>query len=249
MVKQLSDSELTKTYQDLMTSSETESFLSRDLLLNLLRFIQQRNHKEQILMAALMIKRLIYKNANAKLLFKNLYGTQVVLSVFQQNTTDMILQRILSRIIWILSSQDMLKQTLICNGLGIMTKIFEKSDKITQSNLIACFRNISSGGAHVRRRIRSMGCLQTLLFNILQYADTTTDATLIENSCCLLRNLSYRFAPESYLHYDDNDDSQNKNLFNSAIIPVYLKLLLKPINVTTIEAIIGSIQNLTSNSK
>jgi len=74
-------------------------------------------------MAALMIKKLIYKSSSAKLLFKNLDGTQIILQAFQKTGDDLILQRILSRILWMLSSQDMLKQTIICNGLGIMSRV------------------------------------------------------------------------------------------------------------------------------
>ena len=127
--------------------------------------------------------------------------------------------------------------------------MFEKCDRDTQMNLIGCFRNISSAGAHVRRRIRAIPTLGTLLVNILQTSDVSKNMMVIENSCCLMRNLSYRFAPESYLTEEDNDQNQNKNLFNPPIISVYLKLLLKQVNLTTIEALLGAIQNLTSNSK
>ena len=78
---------------------------------------------------------------------------------------------------------------------------------------------------------------------------TDVDGMTIENTCCLIRNLCYRFGPESYLNKDNSDLPSNYSLFCPSVIPLYLSVLMQSSNLVTTEAVIGTIQNLTSNSK
>uniref|UniRef100_A0AAZ3R5G1 Catenin (cadherin-associated protein), delta 1 n=1 Tax=Oncorhynchus tshawytscha TaxID=74940 RepID=A0AAZ3R5G1_ONCTS len=96
------------------------------------------------------------------------------------------------------------------------------------TNTAGCLRNVSSERSEARRKLRECTGLVDSLMYIVQSQINLKDVDnkLIENSMCLLRNLSYQL------------------LFQPEVVRVYTSLLKESKNPTVLEASAGAVQNL-----
>ena len=76
-----------------------------------------------------------------------------------------------------------------------LEEAFTNGDNLIKYYLIGCFRNISSGGGNVRRRILRISGLQNFLAHAIKCKSPQMSS---ENCLCLLRNLSFRVSSDSF---------------------------------------------------
>ena len=106
-----------------------------------------------------------------------------------------------------------MKQIVIQESLQVLSKLTVRAEAKVFTNATGCLRNLSSGGAMVRKKLRSFkGLFLTQLFLLILkpgfipvlletvYSATSDTARAndksTENAVCILRNLSYRLAAE-----------------------------------------------------
>uniref|UniRef100_A0A1A8GGP4 Catenin (Cadherin-associated protein), delta 2b n=1 Tax=Nothobranchius korthausae TaxID=1143690 RepID=A0A1A8GGP4_9TELE len=165
------------------------------------------------------LRNLVYGKANDenKIALKNCGGIPALVRLLRK-TTDVEIRELLTGVLWNLSSCDGLKMPIIQDALAVLTnaviiphsgwdtsphtqedrKLHLHSSQVLR-NATGCLRNVSSAGEEARRRMRECEGLTDALLYIIQTAlgSSEIDSKTVENSVCILRNLSYRLAAET----------------------------------------------------
>uniref|UniRef100_A0A1A7YWM1 Catenin (Cadherin-associated protein), delta 2b n=1 Tax=Iconisemion striatum TaxID=60296 RepID=A0A1A7YWM1_9TELE len=165
------------------------------------------------------LRNLVYGKANDdnKIALKNCGGIPALVRLLRK-TTDVEIRELLTGVLWNLSSCDALKMPIIQDALAVLTnaviiphsgwdtsphtqedrKLHLHSSQVLR-NATGCLRNVSSAGEEARRRMRECEGLTDALLYIIQTAlgSSEIDSKTVENSVCILRNLSYRLAAET----------------------------------------------------
>ncbi|XP_029954777.1 plakophilin-3-like isoform X2 [Salarias fasciatus] len=158
-------------------------------------------------------RNLIYENAENKVALISSGGlTPLVNSL---NQPDEELQKSVTGILWNLSSRDNLKEKLCVEALPLLTKKvliplsrnfpLNPSERDIFYNTTGCLRNLSSVNQRTRQKMRDMPGLLDSLVSYIQQEERTDDKG-VENSLCIMRNLSYQLytelPPSARLHLD-----------------------------------------------
>ncbi|KAF7655683.1 hypothetical protein LDENG_00052470 [Lucifuga dentata] len=148
-------------------------------------------------------RNLIYESAENKVALINAGGVKQLVSIL--NEPDEELRKNITGVLWNLSSRDNLKEKLSREALPELTeKILiplcgsvplSPSEKDVFSNTTGCLRNLSSVNERTRQKMREMQGLVDSLVTYIQHQDRADDKGL-ENSLCVLRNLSYQLYTE-----------------------------------------------------
>uniref|UniRef100_A0A7N8X634 Catenin (cadherin-associated protein), delta 2b n=1 Tax=Mastacembelus armatus TaxID=205130 RepID=A0A7N8X634_9TELE len=165
------------------------------------------------------LRNLVYGKANDdnKIALKNCGGIPALVRLLRK-TTDVEIRELLTGVLWNLSSCDALKMPIIQDALAVLTnaviiphsgwdtsphtqedrKLHLHSSQVLR-NATGCLRNVSSAGEEARRRMRECEGLTDALLYVIQTAlgSSEIDSKTVENSVCILRNLSYRLAAET----------------------------------------------------
>ncbi|XP_053741555.1 plakophilin-3a [Synchiropus splendidus] len=156
-------------------------------------------------------RNLIYENMDNKVALIEEGGIPQLMEALKE--PDPELQKNITGIMWNLSSKDNLKDKLAREVLPELTeKILiplsssDESEGIRHSpseadifyNTTGCFRNLSSVNEKTRQRMRETPGLVDSLVNYIKasLADSKSENKGVENSVCILRNLSYQLYSE-----------------------------------------------------
>ncbi|KAM9808393.1 plakophilin-3-like [Neosynchiropus ocellatus] len=156
-------------------------------------------------------RNLIYENMDNKVALIEENGIPQLMEALKE--PDPELQKNITGIMWNLSSKDNLKDKLAREVLPELTeKILiplsssDESEGIRHSpseadifyNTTGCFRNLSSVNEKTRQRMRETPGLVDSLVNYIKasLADSKSENKGVENSVCILRNLSYQLYSE-----------------------------------------------------
>ncbi|KAM4596887.1 plakophilin-3 [Fundulus diaphanus] len=148
-------------------------------------------------------RNLIYENADNKVALMEAGGLTSLVNIL--NLHDEELWKTITGILWNLSSRDNLKDRLAVEALPLLTeKILvplcksiplNPSEREIFNNTTGCLRNLSSVNEKTRRKMRGMqGLVDSLVFYIQQ--EERGDDKGLENSLCVMRNLSYQLFAE-----------------------------------------------------
>ncbi|XP_041467065.1 plakophilin-4-like isoform X6 [Lytechinus variegatus] len=119
--------------------------------------------------------------------------------------------------LWNLSSSEPLKKTILEDALSVLVNNvlipesgwkpsgnspFKPADEPwtkTFINATGCLRNVSSGGIEARHRMRECEGLVDSLLHVLSSSmrNNDMDSQVVENTLCILRNLTFRIANEA----------------------------------------------------
>ncbi|XP_038598884.1 armadillo repeat protein deleted in velo-cardio-facial syndrome isoform X2 [Tachyglossus aculeatus] len=133
-----------------------------------------------------------------------------------RRTADLEVRELVTGTLWNLSSYEPLKMEIITHGLQTLTDEVIVPDSGWESepnedskprearwttlfkNTSGCLRNVSSDGAEARRKLRECtGLVDALLHALLSaVGKKDTDNKSVENSVCIMRNLSYHVHKE-----------------------------------------------------
>ncbi|XP_060924744.1 plakophilin-3-like [Limanda limanda] len=148
-------------------------------------------------------RNLIYENSDNKVALIDAGGLTHLVSILRQ--PDEELQKIITGVLWNLSSRDNLKQKLSKEALSELTdKVLiplcsslplSPSERDIFYNTTGCLRNLSSVNERTRQKMRDMQGLVDSLVSYITQDDMTEDKGL-ENSLCVMRNLSYQLYTE-----------------------------------------------------
>ncbi|KAG7239618.1 hypothetical protein INR49_028770 [Caranx melampygus] len=148
-------------------------------------------------------RNLIYENSDNKVALINANGVTRLVSILSE--PDEELQKTITGVLWNLSSRDNLKEKLSKDALPELTEKvlvplcnsvpLNPSEKEIFYNTTGCLRNLSSVNERTRQRMREMRGLVDSLVSYIQQEDRGDDKGL-ENSLCVMRNLSYQLYTE-----------------------------------------------------
>nr|XP_019935770.1 PREDICTED: plakophilin-3-like [Paralichthys olivaceus] len=148
-------------------------------------------------------RNLIYENSDNKVALIDAGGLTHLVSILRE--PDEELRKIITGVLWNLSSRDNLKEKLskealpeltdtvlipLCNSLPL-----SPSERDIFYNTTGCLRNLSSVNERTRQKMRDMRGLVDSLVSYITQEDMTEDKGL-ENSLCVMRNLSYQLYTE-----------------------------------------------------
>ncbi|XP_040892776.1 plakophilin-3-like isoform X2 [Toxotes jaculatrix] len=148
-------------------------------------------------------RNLIYENADNKVALIDAGGLMRLVSILSE--PDEELRKIITGVLWNLSSRDNLKEKLSKEALSELTeKVLVPlcssiplcpSEKDIFNNTTGCLRNLSSVNERTRQKMRDMRGLVDSLVSYIQQEEGADDKGL-ENSLCVMRNLSYQLYTE-----------------------------------------------------
>ncbi|XP_061878085.1 plakophilin-3-like [Entelurus aequoreus] len=148
-------------------------------------------------------RNIIYENTDNKAALIDAGGVARLVSVMSE--PDEELRKNITGVLWNLSSRDNLKEKLCREALGdLSNKVLiplcgsiplSPSEKDVFSNATGCFRNLSSVNQRTREKMRDTSGLVDSLVSYIQQEVSAEDKGL-ENSLCILRNLSYQLYSE-----------------------------------------------------
>ncbi|XP_027870203.1 plakophilin-3 [Xiphophorus couchianus] len=161
------------------------------------------DHLEVQRYATAATRNLIYENADNKAALIEAGGLMALVNVLSQHDEE--LWKTITGVLWNLSSRDNLKDRLAVEALPLLTeKILvplcksiplNPSEREIFNNTTGCLRNLSSVNERTRRKMRSMQGLVDSLVCYIQLEESGDDKGL-ENSLCVMRNLSYQLYAE-----------------------------------------------------
>ncbi|XP_078107461.1 plakophilin-3-like [Sander vitreus] len=148
-------------------------------------------------------RNLIYENAHNKAALIDAGGVMRLVSILSK--PDEELRKTITGVLWNLSSRDNLKEKLSKEALSELTENvliplcssmpLSPSEKDIFYNTSGCLRNLSSVNERTRQKMRDTRGLVDSLVSYIQQADRADDKGL-ENSLCVMRNLSYQLYTE-----------------------------------------------------
>ncbi|RVE74916.1 hypothetical protein OJAV_G00026880 [Oryzias javanicus] len=148
-------------------------------------------------------RNLIYENVENKSALIDAGGLTPLVSILSE--PDEELRKTITGVLWNLSSRDSLKEKLAVEALQMLTEKvlvplckslpLTPSEKDIFNNTTGCLRNLSSVNERTRRKMRSMQGLVDSLVCYIQHEERGDDKGL-ENSLCVMRNLSYQLYAE-----------------------------------------------------
>ncbi|XP_054627084.1 plakophilin-3-like isoform X1 [Dunckerocampus dactyliophorus] len=148
-------------------------------------------------------RNIIYENTHNKAALIDAGGVARLVSIMSE--PDEELRKNVTGVLWNLSSRDNLKEKLCREALSdLSNKVLiplcgniplSPSEKDVFSNTTGCFRNLSSVNQRTRERMRDTPGLVDSLVSYIQQEVSAEDKGL-ENSLCILRNLSYQLYSE-----------------------------------------------------
>lgn len=148
-------------------------------------------------------RNLIYENSDNKVALIEADGVARLVSILGE--PDEELRKNITGVLWNLSSRDNLKEKLSKEALSELTdKVviplcnsipLSPSERDIFYNTTGCLRNLSSVNERTRQKMREMrGLVDSLVSYVLQ--EERADDKGLENSLCILRNLSYQLYTE-----------------------------------------------------
>ncbi|XP_059205164.1 plakophilin-3-like [Centropristis striata] len=148
-------------------------------------------------------RNLIYENAENKVALIDAGGVTSLVNILSK--PDEELRKTITGVLWNLSSRDNLKEKLCKEALSELTEKvlvplcncipLSPSEKEIFYNTSGCLRNLSSVNERTRQKMRDMRGLVDSLVTYIQQEDIADDKGL-ENSLCVMRNLSYQLYTE-----------------------------------------------------
>ncbi|XP_077451275.1 plakophilin-3-like isoform X2 [Stigmatopora argus] len=148
-------------------------------------------------------RNLIYENADNKAALVEAGGVARLVAILGE--PDEELRKNITGVLWNLSSRDNLKEKLCREALSeLCAKVLiplcadlplGPSDKDIFNNTSGCLRNLSSVNQRTREKLRDTPGLVDSLVSYIKQEDIPDDKGL-ENSLCVLRNLSYQLYSE-----------------------------------------------------
>ncbi|KAM9366816.1 plakophilin-3-like [Symphorus nematophorus] len=148
-------------------------------------------------------RNLIYENADNKVALVDASGVTRLVSILSE--PDEELRKTITGVLWNLSSRDNLKEKLSKEALSELTEKvliplcssipLSPSERDIFYNTTGCLRNLSSVNERTRQKMRDMPGLVDSLVSYIQQEDRPDDKGL-ENSLCVMRNLSYQLYTE-----------------------------------------------------
>ncbi|KAK2853432.1 hypothetical protein Q5P01_006093 [Channa striata] len=161
------------------------------------------DNQEVLRFATGAMRNLIYENVENKVTLIDAGGVQHLINILKE--PDEELRKTITGILWNLSSRDNLKEKLSKEALSELTEKvliplcnsipLSPSEKDIFYNTTGCLRNLSSVNERTRQKMREMRGLVDSLVSYIQHEDSANDKGL-ENSLCVLRNLSYQLYTE-----------------------------------------------------
>lgn len=148
-------------------------------------------------------RNLIYENVDNKAALIDAGGVTRLVSILSK--PDEELRKTITGVLWNLSSRDNLKEKLSKEALPELTEKvlvplcsnfpLSPSERDIFYNTSGCLRNLSSVNERTRQKMRDMRGLVDSLVSYIQQEDRADDKGL-ENSLCVMRNLSYQLYTE-----------------------------------------------------
>lgn len=148
-------------------------------------------------------RNLIYENVDNKAALIDAGGVMRLISILSEHDEE--LQKNITGVLWNLSSRDNLKEKLSKEALSDLTENvliplcgslpLSMSEREIFYNTTGCLRNLSSVNERTRQKMRDMRGLVDSLVSYIQQEERADDKGL-ENSLCVLRNLSYQLYSE-----------------------------------------------------
>ncbi|XP_053173798.1 plakophilin-3-like [Scomber japonicus] len=148
-------------------------------------------------------RNLIYENIDNKVALIDAGGVARLVSIL--SVPDDELRKNITGVLWNLSSRDNLKEKLSKEALSDLTEKvliplsgsipLSPSERDIFNNTTGCLRNLSSVNERTRQKMRDMRGLVDSLVLYIQQEDRADDKG-VENSLCVLRNLSYQLYQE-----------------------------------------------------
>lgn len=148
-------------------------------------------------------RNLIYENADNKVALIEAGGLTSLVKILSQHDEE--LWKTITGVLWNLSSRDNLKEKLAVEALPPLTENIlvslcksiplSPSEREIFNNTTGCLRNLSSVNERTRRKMRGMPGLVDSLVCYIQQEERRDDKGL-ENSLCVMRNLSYQLYAE-----------------------------------------------------
>ncbi|XP_067452820.1 plakophilin-3-like [Thunnus thynnus] len=148
-------------------------------------------------------RNLIYENVDNKAALIDANGVKHLVSILGEPDDE--LRKNITGVLWNLSSRDNLKEKLSKEALSDLTEKvliplcgsipLSPSERDIFYNTTGCLRNLSSVNERTRQKMREMRGLVDSLVSYIQQEDRADDKGL-ENSLCVLRNLSYQLYSE-----------------------------------------------------
>ncbi|XP_070762875.1 plakophilin-3-like [Enoplosus armatus] len=148
-------------------------------------------------------RNLIYENADNKAALVDAGGVTRLVSIMGE--PDEELQKTITGVLWNLSSRDNLKEKLSKEALSELTEKvlvplcsripLSPSERDIFYSTTGCLRNLSSVNERTRQKMRDMRGLVDSLVSYIQQEERADDKGL-ENSLCVMRNLSYQLYTE-----------------------------------------------------
>lgn len=149
------------------------------------------------------MQNLIYENTDNKSALVSAGGVMHLVNILNQSDEE--LRKTVTGVLWNLSSKDNLKEKLSKEALTELTeKILiplcrsiplSPPERDIFNNTTGCLRNLSSVNERTRQRMRDMHGLVDSLVTYIQQEEKADDKGL-ENSLCVMRNLSYQLYTE-----------------------------------------------------
>eukprot|EP00066_Takifugu_rubripes_P029047 XP_011618313.1 PREDICTED: plakophilin-3-like [Takifugu rubripes] len=148
-------------------------------------------------------RNLIYENSNNKAALVDAGGVARLVSILSE--ADEELRKTVTGVLWNLSSRDNLKEKLSREALSELTEkvlvplcnstALNASEREIFYNTTGCLRNLSSVNERTRQKMRDTQGLVDSLVSYIEQEETPDDKGL-ENSLCVMRNLSYQLYSE-----------------------------------------------------
>ncbi|KAM9860470.1 plakophilin-3-like [Aulostomus maculatus] len=172
-------------------------------------------------------RNLIYENTDNKAGLIDAGGVMSLVRILSE--PDEELRKNITGVLWNLSSRDNLKEKLSKEALSDLTEKvliplccslpLSPSERDIFYNTTGCLRNLSSVNQRTREKMRDMRGLVDSLVSYIQQEDVANDKGL-ENSLCVLRNLSYQLyseLPPSIRHRLEGPTRDSASKDNEAI--------------------------------
>lgn len=148
-------------------------------------------------------RNLIYENIDNKVALIDAGGVVRLVGILGE--PDEELRKNITGVLWNLSSRDNLKEKLSKEALAELTEKvmiplcssipLSPSERDIFYNTTGCLRNLSSVNERTRQKMRDMRGLVDSLVSYIQQEERADDKG-VENSLCVLRNLSYQLYTE-----------------------------------------------------
>uniref|UniRef100_UPI00358F6D32 catenin delta-2-like isoform X2 n=1 Tax=Myxine glutinosa TaxID=7769 RepID=UPI00358F6D32 len=158
------------------------------------------------------LRNLVYGRVNDanKLAIKGCAGVPALARLLRKSG-DAETRELVTGVLWNLSSCDALKMPILQDALIVLVNsvllphhesrsyFLEDKHPGVLTNTTGCLRNVSSAGEEARKRMRECEGLVEALLGIIKVTLSTRDVNgkVVENSVCVLRNLSYRLEAET----------------------------------------------------